>query len=155
MSCQLEDLLSPTRVACSVQAASKKRIFEIIAEQVASSTRGIAEDDIYSHLLAREKLGSTGLGTGVAVPHCRAPGCQRPVGALLKLQEPVDYDSPDGQAVDLIFALVVPEEATQTHLDLLAELARRFSDSGYCMGLRGANTELELLAAAIDFPEHK
>lgn len=152
MSFNLEELLSPTRIDCAVEAASKKRIFEIVAGKIATSTSGIGETDIYAQLLAREKLGSTGLGAGVAIPHCRVAGCQRPVGSLLTLESPVDYDAVDRQPVDLVFALVVPEEATQTHLGILAELARRFSNEAYCTRLRAARTSIELLAAALEAP---
>jgi PTS system nitrogen regulatory IIA component len=153
VSFNLEELLSPTRIDCAIEAASKKRIFEIVAEKIASSTSGIEENDIYTQLLAREKLGSTGLGTGVAIPHCRVAGCQRPIGSLLTLAEPVDYDAIDRQPVDLVFALVVPEEATQIHLDILAELARRFSSAKYSERLRSSRTSIELLAAALEDPE--
>lgn len=148
----LEELLSPTRTVCSVDAASKKRIFEIVAHKIAESTQGIDENQIYLQLLAREKLGSTGLGRGVAIPHCRVAGCQQPVGTLLTLSKGVDYDAPDGDPVDVVFALLVPEQATQDHLDILAELARRFSSDSYCSALRAARNELELVCSALEEP---
>ena len=143
----LDSLLNPKRVMCQVEAASRKRIFELVAQQVAEDAN-LTEDLIYAQLFAREKLGSTALGAGVAVPHCRVAGCEQPLGCLVTLAHGVDFDAPDGREVDLLFVLLVPEEATQTHLDLLAEIARRFSNDQYCAQLRRAESTGQLLAAA-------
>lgn len=145
----VDNLLTPARVMCRVEAASKKRIFELAARQIAESDTSLADTDVYARLLAREKLGSTGLGTGVAVPHCRVEGCEKPMGCLITLAEPIEFDAPDDKPVDLLFVLLVPAEAAQEHLDILAELARRFSNSVYCEQLRAANSVHELLASAI------
>ncbi len=145
----LDSLLSPARVMCRVDAASKKRIFELAAQQIALAEPGLEEDEVYTQLLAREKLGSTGLGQGVAVPHCRVAGCGQPLGCLITLASAIDYDSPDKRQVDLLFVLLVPPEATQDHLDLLAEIARRFSSEHYCRALRDAGTDSSLLNTAM------
>lgn len=144
----LDNLLSPARVMCRVEASSKKRIFELAAQHIAQAEPNLDESDVYTQLLARERLGSTGLGSGVAVPHCRVEGCPEPIGCLVTLAAPVDFDSPDGRPVDLLFVLLVPPEGTQVHLDLLADIARRFSSDNYCQQLRDAGSEQNLLASA-------
>ncbi len=144
----LDNLLSPARVMCRAEAASKKRIFELAAQRIADTETSLDEHQVYAQLLAREKLGSTGLGAGVAVPHCRAEGVEQALGLLITLSEPVDFDSPDSKPVDLLFVLLVPPEATQEHLELLADVARRFSTQAYCQGLRAADTDDALLQAA-------
>ncbi len=146
----LDSLLSPARVMCRVDATSKKRIFELAAQNIAHGDALLTEQQVYSQLLAREKLGSTGLGQGVAIPHCRVDGCDAPMGCLITLETPVDFDAPDGQPVDLLFVLLVPPEATQAHLDLLAELAGRFSGPDYCLGLRQAHSAGALLSCALN-----
>lgn len=145
----LDSLLSPARVLCRAEAASKKRIFELAAQCIAAAEIELEEHDVYAQLLAREKIGSTGLGEGVAVPHCRVSGVAKPIGCLITLSSAVDFDSPDGRPVDLLFVLLVPPEATQEHLELLAEIARRFSRSEYCQSLRAADTGASLLASAV------
>jgi len=92
----LDSLLNPKRVMCQVEAASRKRIFELVAQQVAEDA-DLTEDLIYAQLFAREKLGSTALGAGVAVPHCRVAGCEQPLGCLVTLAHGVDFDAPDGR----------------------------------------------------------
>lgn len=105
---------------------SKKRVFERAAEAMGGSLN-LSSETIYRALLAREKLGSTAIGEGIAIPHCRINECAVPAGCLVTLQEPIDFGSADGQDVDIIFVLLVPEEATEVHLKLLAALARSFS----------------------------
>lgn len=143
----LDSLLTPKRVMCHVEAASRKRVFELVAQQIADDAK-LTQDAVFTQLFAREKLGSTALGSGVAIPHCRVTGCERPLGCLVTLTSGVDFDAPDSREVDLLFVLLVPEEATQLHLDLLAEIARRFSNAQYCAGLRGAQSASQLLIAA-------
>jgi PTS system nitrogen regulatory IIA component len=105
---------------------SKKRVFERAAEAMGGSLN-LSSETIYRALLAREKLGSTAIGEGIAIPHCRINDCAVAAGCLVTLQEPIDFGSADGQDVDIIFVLLVPEEATEAHLKLLAALARSFS----------------------------
>jgi PTS system nitrogen regulatory IIA component len=105
---------------------SKKRVFERAAEAMGGSLN-LSSETIYRALLAREKLGSTAIGEGIAIPHCRINDCAVPAGCLVTLQEPIDFGSADGHDVDVIFVLLVPEEATEVHLKLLAALARSFS----------------------------
>ena len=107
---------------------SKKRVFERAAEAMGAAL-SLSSETIYRALLAREKLGSTAIGEGIAIPHCRINECSEAAGCLVTLQEPIDYGSADGQDVDIIFVLLVPEEATEAHLKLLAALARSFSNA--------------------------
>ena len=107
---------------------SKKRVFELAAEAMGAALN-LSSENIYRALLAREKLGSTAIGEGIAIPHCRINECSEAAGCLVTLREPIDYGSADGQDVDVIFVLLVPEEATEAHLKLLAALARSFSNA--------------------------
>ena len=107
---------------------SKKRVFERAAEAMGGALN-LSSETIYRALLAREKLGSTAIGEGIAIPHCRINECAVAAGCLVTLQEPIDFGSADGQDVDIIFVLLVPEEATEAHLKLLAALARSFSNA--------------------------
>ena len=100
-------------------------------------------------LISREKLGSTGLGQGIAIPHCRSGNCAHPLGTLLTLEEPIDFDAPDDLPVDLLFVLLVPEEADQQHLDILANIARLFSQSDFCEKLRATRDSQALYDLAI------
>ena len=107
---------------------SKKRVFERAAEAMGGALN-LSSETIYRALLAREKLGSTAIGEGIAIPHCRINECAVAAGCLVTLQKPIDFGSADGQDVDIIFVLLVPEEATEAHLKLLAAIARSFSNA--------------------------
>ena len=148
---ELNSVLSPTRTQCCVSGISKKRLFELAAGFVADDQPSLTATEVHHKLLAREKLGSTALGKGIAIPHCRISNCQRALGTLITLSEPVDFDAPDGQPVDIIFMLLVPEEAHQEHLNILAGLARLLSDDAFCDGLREARSADDLFHAAVDF----
>jgi len=123
------NLLTPTHVLVDLQVSSKKRLFEQ-AGLLFENQDGIAKSVVFESLFARERLGSTGLGQGVAIPHGRIKGLKEAQGALLRLAQPVPFDSPDGQPVTLAFVLLVPEKATEKHLQILSELAQMFSDRG-------------------------
>lgn len=124
----IEALLSPERVQCHTASTSKKRALEKLSELLASGTDGLTASEIFDSLLSRERLGSTGLGHGVAIPHGRTAGASKAVAALVTLDGGVDYDAPDHKPVDILFALVVPEASTDEHLQTLAQLAQMFSD---------------------------
>lgn len=134
----IADILQPSRVASHVETGSKKRTLEYLSELIAADNPALDAGKLFERFLERERLGSTGLGKGIAIPHCRISGNDRAMGAFIRLLEPIDFDAIDGQPVDLIFALVVPEEATQEHLDLLAQLAEMFADPGTLAALRSA-----------------
>ena len=144
----LDQLLTPERTACQVPGLSKKRLFETIARIISEDQLSLPYELVFDRLFAREKLGSTGLGNGIAIPHCRVGNCTQPMGCLITLSEPIDFDSPDNQPVDLVFALLVPDRAHQQHLDTLAGIARMFSQSDFCEQLRGAADATALFQAA-------
>lgn len=148
----LSQILTPARTACNVAGGSKKRLLETITRLVCDDQAELSYDDVLSQLIAREKLGSTGLGDGIAIPHCRVGTCGAPLGALISLAEPIPFDSPDEQPVDLLFVLLVPEEAHQEHLDLLAEVARLFSQPGFCQDLRACDRNQALYELALKGP---
>ena len=120
-------LLSPSHVVVDLPASSKKRLFEQ-AGLLFENHHGVARSLVFDNLLARERLGSTGLGQGVAIPHGRIKGIKEALGALLRVAQPVAFDAPDGAPVSLAFVLLVPEKATEKHLQILSELAQMFSD---------------------------
>ena len=120
-------LLSPSNVLTDLQVSSKKRLFEQ-AGLLFENLDGIAKNLVFDSLFAREKLGSTGLGQGVAIPHGRIKGLKEAQGAFLRLAQPVPFEAPDGNPVSLVFVLLVPEKATEKHLQILSELAQMFSD---------------------------
>ncbi|MDD2743795.1 MAG: PTS IIA-like nitrogen regulatory protein PtsN [Rhodocyclaceae bacterium] len=123
----LTKLLTPSQVLLDLEASSKKRVFEQ-AGMLFESHLGLARSVVFDSLFAREKLGSTGLGQGVAIPHGRIKGLKQAAGAFLRLSNPVPFDSPDGRPVSLLFVLLVPEQATEEHLQILSELAQRFAE---------------------------
>jgi len=144
----MTDILSPERTVCRAPGISKKRLFETIARIISEDQPSLDYEDIISRLIAREKLGTTGLGRGIAIPHCRVDACPQPLGTLLTLEQPIDFDAPDDKPVDLLFALLVPGEAHQQHLDILADVARLFSQGDFCQRLRSAQDDGELFAIA-------
>lgn len=123
----LTNLLSASQVLLDFDASSKKRVFEQ-ASMLFENHLGLARSVVFDSLFAREKLGSTGLGQGIAIPHGRIKGLKQAAGAFLRLANPVPFDSPDGRPVNILFVLLVPEQATEEHLQILSELAQRFSE---------------------------
>ncbi|MGL4768381.1 MAG: PTS IIA-like nitrogen regulatory protein PtsN [Formosimonas sp.] len=122
----LAKLLPPTNIDLNVDASSKKRVFEH-ASVLFENHQGIERSKVFDSLLARERLGSTGLGQGVAIPHGRIKGLKEAVAAVVSLAKPVAFDAPDAQPVTLLVFLLVPEQATQQHLEILSELAEMLS----------------------------
>lgn len=135
---QINDLFHPARIACKQNCTSKKRSLEILSRLLADSTPDLTEGEIFDSMIGRERLGSTGLGKGVALPHGRIKGLTRPLGALLTLEQGIDFDAIDKQPVDLLFALLVPEESTEEHLQILAALAGLFSQPTLCQQIRSS-----------------
>ena len=139
------DLLAPARVHADTRATSKKRLLELAAAAlVKPGCDPELERLIYDSLCARERLGSTGLGHGVAIPHGRIASLAAPAGAFLKLADALPFDAGDGAPVDLVFALAVPEHFTHQHLMLLSQLAQMFSDADFCARLRHAGDDAQL-----------
>ena len=123
----ISKILPVANVFLDLDVGSKKRVFEHVGILFENS-HGIARSVIFDSLFAREKLGSTGLGQGVAIPHGRIKGLKEAVGAFVRLSEPIQFDAPDSKPVSLIFVLLVPANATDLHLQILSELAQLFSD---------------------------
>jgi PTS system nitrogen regulatory IIA component len=126
----LSKILAPENVQLDLEVSSKKRAFEQ-AGLIFENNCGIARSTVSDNLFARERLGSTGVGLGVAVPHGRVKGAKNlkgPIGAFVRLAEPIPFESPDGQPVSLLFFLLIPDHVTQQHLEILSEIAEMFSD---------------------------
>lgn len=147
----LKAILTPARSRSQVPGNSKKRIFEEVADLLVADQPGLDAADIITSLLAREKLGSTGLGRGIAIPHCRLEGCEQPLGVLMSLATPTDFDAPDDEPVDLLCVLVVPGEAHQEHLEILATLAGLFRQEALCNALRACDSGEELFNVIADW----
>ncbi len=140
---QISRLLPPANVLVNLDATSKKRVFEQAA-LLFENNHGIERSKVFDALFSRERLGSTGLGQGVAVPHGRIKGLRESVGALIRVSEPVAFDAPDGKPVSLLIFLLVPEQATQFHLELLSELAQMLSEKNFRESLLQAETSSDL-----------
>ena len=135
----ISQLLTPENIVLDLDASSKKRVFEH-AGVLFENNQGIARSAVFDSLFAREKLGSTGLGRGIAIPHGRIKGLKQACGAFLRLAHPVPFDSPDGKPVSLLFVLIVPEQATEQHLQILSELAELFCESSCRDALANADS---------------
>ena len=135
-SISIQSILSPELVLCGLPGSSKKKVLEEIAQYIAQQYPDINENTIFNSLIGRERLGSTGIGQGIAIPHCRLENCQKVIGALLTLEQKVPFDAIDNEPVDLLFVLIVPQEATSEHLELLSQLAEKFNNTELCQRLR-------------------
>jgi len=147
----ISDLLSPERIRCDVQSSSKKRLLELISEELSRNSDEFTKREIFESLCARERLGSTGLGKGVAIPHGRIKGGTHVEASFIRLKKPLPFDAVDGQPVDLLFCLAVPEDCGEDHLRLLAQVAELFSDPELLKELRAAENSgkvLQLLSGA-------
>ncbi|MDR3323485.1 MAG: PTS IIA-like nitrogen regulatory protein PtsN [Zoogloeaceae bacterium] len=138
-------LLPESHILLNLEAGSKKRVFEQAGELFEASC-GIAHSLVFESLLAREKLGSTGLGQGIAIPHGRIKGLKQATGAFIRLAEAIDFEAPDGRPVAQLFVLLVPEQATEAHLQILSELATRFADRPFRENLAAAPDAAAVLA---------
>lgn len=126
----ISKILSPDNILLDTESTSKKRVFERVGLLFENQMQ-IGRSQVFDSLFAREKLGSTGLGQGVAIPHGRIPKLREATAAFVKTSHPIPFDAPDAQAVTLIFVLLVPEQATDLHLQILGELAQMFSDAAF------------------------
>lgn len=140
----ITDLITSERVICNAELASKKRVLEVLGELIAKGRTDFNSRDTFDSLFGRERLGSTGLGHGVALPHGRLNQSKQALGAFIKLKRGIDFDAIDKQPVDLVFALLVPEHFTDEHLKILAYLAEMFSDQAFCDQLRLADSDQTL-----------
>jgi PTS system nitrogen regulatory IIA component len=141
----ISDLLSPERIRCDIHSNSKKRLLEIISRELTRNSAGLNQREVFESLCARERLGSTGLGKGVAIPHGRIKGSTDVEVSFIRLKKPLPFDAADGEPVDLLFAIAVPEDCSEDHLKLLAQVAELFSDPDLLKQLREAEDPCELL----------
>ncbi|HEX8593738.1 MAG TPA: PTS IIA-like nitrogen regulatory protein PtsN [Pseudomonas sp.] len=147
---RLENILTPGRSLVNVSGGSKKRVLEQIAELISAQVPDLSKQTLFESLIAREKLGSTGFGNGIAIPHCRLTGCSSPVSAVMRLDAPVDFDAIDGAPVDLLFVLLVPEAATDEHLELLRQIASMLDRADVRERLRSAQSSEVLYQVVLD-----
>ena len=141
----LINILPVGQVLLDLESSSKKRVFEQVGT-LFESHLGLSRAVVFDSLFAREKLGSTGLGQGVAIPHGRIKGLRQAAGAFVRLKTPVPFDAPDGRPVNLLFFLLVPEQATEHHLEILSELAQRFSERPFRDALAAASDSAAVIA---------
>lgn len=146
----IESLLTSRRTLCRANCTSKKRTLEVLASLIAEGCENIDANDLFQQLIGRERLGSTGIGDGIAIPHCRFKTEGATIGALMTLETPIDFDSVDSKPVDIIFAMLVPEDAESEHLQTLATLAEQLQKPRYVNALRNAETGDALYRAAVD-----
>lgn len=144
---ELSTLLRPDCTLCAVQGSSKKRILEIISELACTQISNFQCSEILGSLMAREKLGSTGLGNGIALPHGRLAGLEQAIAVLVTCTPAIAFDAIDNQPVDIFFALLVPEEQTEAHLSTLATVAAKLSDKATVKAMRSAGSTEQLLQA--------
>lgn len=147
---RVRELLSPDRTLFDIEGSSKKRLFDQAATLIAGSCPEMAEQDIFDALIARERLGSTGIGEGIAIPHCRMASCEKPVGLLISLRRPIDFESVDARPVDLVFFLLVPEQNPEQHLKTLSHLAALFNEPAFRNALRNSTSADNLYHQAVD-----
>ncbi len=140
-------ILPTHNVVLDLECSSKKRAFEQ-AGLIFENNCGIARSTVSDNLFARERLGSTGLGHGVAVPHGRIRGLKAPLAAFVRLAEPIPFESPDGEPVKLLIFLLIPDNVTQQHLEILSEIAEMFSDKSF-RSMMSENTDAEALHARL------
>ena len=153
MSTPVSAILTADRTACGVEVASKKRALEKVSELIASAEPTLVAGEVFDCLVARERLGTTGLGHGIALPHGRLKQLERAVGAFVRLAAGVDYDAVDREPVDLLFGLLLPDGAAQDSLEILASLAELFSDPGLRERLRASERCGELFDLITRVPD--
>jgi len=145
------DILSPDCIANNVNVSSKKRVLEKLVELTTTKNPDLIEEEIFESLVSRERLGSTGIGHGVAIPHGRVQTGGKSIGVFLQLESAIDFDAIDGKPVDLVFGLLVPKDSTDEHLEILAKLATLFSDEIICDKIRESKTPAEIHSLITDW----
>jgi PTS system nitrogen regulatory IIA component len=141
---QISDILTPNRIAHDVRLGSKKRVLELLGKLAVQDEPDLNSTEVFESLIARERLGSTGIGEGVAIPHGRLKNSPRAIGALVRLEVGINFDGIDDKPVDLLFAVLVPEECTEEHLQILAKLAETFQDDELRKNLRKAKNSQDI-----------
>lgn len=145
----INDILTLHSTAAVAHSDTKKSTLELISKLAVSHVKALETRQVLSFLVDREKLGSTAVGHGVALPHARIKGIDKPIGVLVTLANPIDFDAPDNEPVDILFGLLIPDEATDEHLDTLGMLAEQLSQPQYRAKLRDATNTDDLYQTAI------
>jgi len=148
---QLEDILSAERCHCRIEGKSKKRVLSKISEIVSENIDSLNAVEVFDALMAREELGTTGLGNGIAIPHCRLAPCKSIIGALITLDKAIDFDALDDKPVDILFVLLVPHEENDEHVRTLGGLAELFNDEDFCYTIRHTLDSEDLYNIAITY----
>ena len=148
---QLEDILTPERCYCNVEGVSKKRLLKTVSESIEKNVGYLDANTVFDALMAREQLGSTGLGNGIAIPHCKVPECKEILGCIVTLEKPIDFDAVDSNPVDLLFVLIVPDEQSDAHVQALSQVAQLFDDENFCFILRNTHDGEDIFNVAITY----
>ena len=148
---RMEDILTPSRSLCAIEGHSRKRLFYNVSKLIAEEIPGVDADAVFHALMAREQLGSTGLGQGIAIPHCRVEGVSDVIGALVTLRQPIDFDAMDDRPVDLLFFLVAPSARDDDHVRTLAAVAALFDDEDFCSTLRSTSDVDDLYTVTVRY----
>lgn len=154
MRMEINDLISSEMVVANLKATSKKQVLQDLARRAADAA-GLHERAVFDVLMERERLGTTGVGNGIAIPHGKLPDIERLHGLFARLEQPVDFQAIDERPVDLIFLLLAPESAGADHLKALAKVSRVLRDGGICDKLRGTDTSEALYAILTESVEHQ
>lgn len=141
---QLSEILTACCTSCSVAVSSKKRILEKISQLAAMQASDVDEDELLDSLLTREKMGSTGIGNGIAIPHGRLANTTKAIAVLVTTEQPIDFDAIDNRDVDIFIALFVPEDSCKEHLHTLQNIAQLFSDKKMIKQVRKCNDSQSL-----------
>jgi PTS system nitrogen regulatory IIA component len=143
----ISDIISLDRTQCSVECHSKKRIFEVISEIAIKQNPRLDQNAVLGSLINREKMGSTGIGNGIAIPHGRIDGINQIMAIIVTSDQPIEFDAIDNKPVDIFFAILVPNEEAETHLKALSGIARKLSNKDIVKAIRSAQTKNEIVSA--------
>jgi PTS system nitrogen regulatory IIA component len=146
----IDNVLTPERTFCDFEADSNKRLLEVVAVYMNQAVKTVPTQTIYEALIERERLGSTAIGSGVALPHARIEGLEEPVAVFARLKNSVDFASEDNQPIDLVFALAVPKNSEKQYLNILAQLAERFRDPKLLSSLRRCESSHDLYKKLVE-----
>jgi PTS system nitrogen regulatory IIA component len=146
----IESILTSGLTQCGLPGGSKKKVLEQVALLISKQHPELEEEKIFESLITRERLGSTGIGQGIAIPHSRLDQCDRVIGGLFTLEEKIPFDAIDNEPVDILFVLLVPTEATSEHLELLSQIAEKFNQPELCQQIRQCKDSESLYKTIIE-----
>lgn len=149
---KIKEILTTNNVQANAPSETKKNVLELLSRLLIANEKALDLKSVFTQIVTRERLGTTGIGHGVAIPHCRMMGVKTPLASVIHLATPINFDAPDDQPVDLLFGLLLPEKSTEDHLQLLADIAGKCSDPEYRDNLRKAQNNETLFHLAISEP---